>query len=76
MRDINIWRWGWMLRKFGISNSSTLEIDSVFDPPSDLLVQNKKFSGNVQSRKKDVVFHHGTLLVNINLDLLIKVPEK
>jgi len=44
-----------------------------FEPPSDLLAGRKKVSGNAQSRKKGVIFHHGTLLVNTDLNLLTKV---
>ncbi len=53
------------LKQFGI--------DSVFDSPSDLLVRNKKVSGNAQSRKKGVILHHGTLLVNVEFDSLTRV---
>jgi lipoate-protein ligase A len=53
------------LKEFGI--------DSLLDPRSDLLVRNRKFSGNAQSRKRGVIFHHGTLLVNTDLDLLTRV---
>ncbi len=53
------------LRDFGIT--------LVFDPPSDLLVRGKKVSGNAQSRRKGTIFHHGTLLVNADLDLLTEV---
>lgn len=52
------------LKEFGI--------DLVFDPPSDLLAGRRKVSGNAQSRRKGTVFHHGTVLVNADLDLLAK----
>jgi len=55
------------LREFGVS--------AVFDPPSDLIIGSRKISGNAQSRKKGVIFHHGTLLVNADLDLLIRVLD-
>ena len=48
-------------------------VDLVLDPPSDLLAQNRKISGNAQSRKKGTVFHHGTLLVNSDLKMLDKL---
>jgi len=44
-----------------------------FSPPSDLLVGGRKISGNAQSRRKGAIFHHGTVLVNANLDLLAEV---
>jgi len=53
------------LKKFGI--------ESIFEPPSNLLIRNKKVSGNAQSRKKGVILHHGTLLVDTDLDLLTRV---
>ncbi len=48
------------------------DVDLIFDPPSDLLVGNRKVSGNAQSRKRDTIFHHGTLLVSADLNLLAK----
>lgn len=59
------------LRKFGL--------ETVFDPPSDLLVGDKKVSGNAQSRRKGIIFHHGTLLVHADLDMLtraLNAPEE
>ena len=45
----------------------------VFEPPSSILVNNKKISGNAQARRKNAIMHHGTLLINANLDLLNNV---
>jgi lipoate-protein ligase A len=62
-----------------IEGLKEFEIVAVFDPPSDLVVGKKKISGNAQSRKKGTVFHHETLLVNADLDLLFQVlnaPEE
>ena len=56
-----------------------LEMEAVFDPPSDLLVGDRKISGNAQSRRRGTVLHHGTLLVSADLDLLneaLNVPGK
>jgi len=50
------------LKKFGVSPS--------FDPPSDLLVHDRKISGNAQVRKRGIILHHGTILVNSDLNLL------
>jgi lipoate-protein ligase A len=55
------------LRRFGVG--------PVLHPPSDLLVGKRKISGNAQSRKKGMVLHHGTLLVNSNLNLLAQVLD-
>ncbi len=51
----------------------TMRIETVFSPPSDLLLKDKKISGNSQSRKRNVIFHHGTLLVNTDLEMLMSV---
>jgi len=58
------------LRKFGIN--------PVIDPPNSLLVQDRKISGNSQVRKKGTILHHGTILVNSDLNLLAEVlrPQK
>jgi len=55
------------LKKFGVSPS--------FDPPSDLLVHDRKISGNAQVRKRGIILHHGTILVNSDLNLLFIVGE-
>ncbi len=55
-----------------IASLRTFNIHPVLEPPSDILIDGKKVSGNAQARRKNVVLHHGTLLVNANLDLLVK----
>jgi lipoate-protein ligase A len=45
-----------------------LGISSVFNSRNDLVIEGKKFSGNAQYVRKDRLLHHGTLLVNSNLD--------
>ncbi len=50
----------------------TFDIRPVFELPSNILINGKKVSGNAQARRKNVILHHGTLLVNANLDLLVK----
>lgn len=50
----------------------TFGVEPVFAPPSDILVGQKKISGNAQSRKRGVILHHGTLLVNSDLALLVE----
>ena len=51
----------------------TMGFETVFTPPSDILLKGKKISGNSQSRKRNVIFYHGTLLVSTNLELLRNV---
>jgi len=53
------------LRNFGVNPS--------FDPPNSLLIKDRKISGNAQTRKKGMILHHGTLLINSNLSLLSEV---
>jgi len=51
----------------------TFGTNPVFESPSNILINNKKVSGNAQARRKNTILHHGTLLVNANLDLLVNV---
>jgi lipoate-protein ligase A len=56
-----------------------LGLNPVFKPEYGLLLNDKKISGNAQSRRKGIIFHHGTLLINSDLALLTKVlnaPKK
>jgi len=55
------------LKRFGV--------EPVFVPPSDIFINKKKVSGNSQSRKKDIILHHGTVLVSSDLSLLAKVLD-
>lgn len=48
------------LHKLGISSASSHR--------NDLLIDSRKFSGNAQYLTKDRLLHHGTLLVQSNLD--------
>lgn len=42
-------------------------------PPGNVFVGGKKISGSAQLRRKDVVLHHGTLLVSSDIDMLRRV---
>ena len=42
-----------------------------FKPINDIIIGDKKVSGNAQARQKGYVLHHGTLMVDTNLDNLI-----
>jgi lipoate-protein ligase A len=44
-----------------------------FIPPGNIFVRGKKVSGSAQLRRRDVILHHGTLLVDSDLDVLKKV---
>ena len=54
-----------------------LGVDAVFAPINDILVGGRKVSGNAQTRRMGGVLQHGTVLLDIDLDLmfeLLKVP--
>lgn len=57
-----------------------LGLDVQFSSRNDLEVQGKKISGSAQVRRGHKVLHHGTLLINVNTDVLSQVltgsPEK
>lgn len=59
---------------------SELGLDVQFSSRNDLEVAGKKISGSAQVRRGHKVLHHGTLLINVNTDVLGKVltgsPEK
>ena len=61
-------------KQFGviIDAVKTLNIDAKLSGRNDILVDNKKFSGNAFCFKKYVAYHHGTLLVSANIDKLTK----
>ncbi|MBS7649173.1 MAG: lipoate--protein ligase family protein [Candidatus Bathyarchaeia archaeon] len=42
-------------------------------PPGSIFVQGKKISGSAQLRRRNVILHHGTLLINSDLNMLKKV---
>lgn len=44
-----------------------------FKPPGNVFVRGKKISGSAQLRRRNVILHHGTLLVNSDLEMLRKV---
>jgi lipoate-protein ligase A len=61
-----------------IRTMNALGVSSVFNGRNDLAIEGRKFSGNAQYVRKDRLLHHGTLLVNSNLDDVEKalsVPE-
>jgi lipoate-protein ligase A len=47
-----------------------LGVKASFSKPSNIFVEGKKISGNAQSRRKGVIFHHGTILINSDLSFL------
>lgn len=60
------------LEKLGITGTR-------FEGQSDLTWKGRKFSGNAQRRKKQFLLHHGSLLLNADLNLIektLKMPSK
>ncbi len=57
----------------------SLGIKAEFKPINDIIVGNKKISGNAQTRKSGVVLQHGTILLDLNLEKMfsvLKVPDE
>ena len=62
-----------------ISGLKRLNLDTEFAPLNDIILNNQKISGNAQTRKKSCVLQHGTLLLDVDVDLmfsLLKVPDE
>jgi len=53
------------LKRFGLNSS--------IDPPNSLLIHDRKISGSAQVRRRGAILHHGTILVNSDLNLLYEV---
>jgi len=61
-----------------------IQIDAVFKPVNDIIVNKKKISGSAQTRKHGVLLQHGTILTEIEKDIFegclkfdsIKLKEK
>src|SRR6056297_2667633 len=56
-----------------------LGVKSTYAPINDILVNNKKISGNAQTRKQKTVLQHGTILTDVDVDKmfrLLKVPNE
>lgn len=56
-----------------------LKIPAEFKPINDLIVNGKKISGNAQTRRRGVVHQHGTILREVDPDLMftaLKVPNE
>lgn len=49
-----------------------LGIDAEFTGRNDILIDGKKISGNAQYNYKNILLHHGTILFDVNVDMLTK----
>lgn len=62
-----------------IEGLKILGIESQFVPLNDIIASGRKISGNAQTRKKNVLLQHGTILLNVNVEKmfhLLKVPQE
>lgn len=50
----------------------TLGINARFTGRNDILIEDKKISGNAQYHYKDLLLHHGSILFDVNIDFLTK----
>jgi lipoate-protein ligase A len=56
-----------------------LGIKGTYAPINDILVDGKKISGNAQTRKANTVLQHGTILLDVDVNMmfsLLKVPNE
>ncbi len=55
-------------------------IDSAFAPINDILIGERKVSGNAQTRRLGCILQHGTVLLDVDLDLMFSIlrvpPDK
>lgn len=56
-----------------VESLKMLGLDAGFKPVNDVLVDGRKISGSSQTRRKNVVLHHGTLLVKTDIKTMSKV---
>src|SRR3989344_1365590 len=59
---------GWI-----VQGLKSLGLNASFRPINDVVVDGKKISGNAQTRRKGVILHHGTLLYDLNPELMFSV---
>ncbi|MBS3127602.1 lipoate--protein ligase family protein [Candidatus Woesearchaeota archaeon] len=55
------------------------KLDAQFVPINDIIVNNKKISGNAQTRRNGCILQHGTILLDVDIDKmfsLLKVPDE
>lgn len=65
---------GWIIKAL-----EYLDIKSEFKPINDIITNGKKISGNAQTRRGNVLLHHGTILHHLDIKkmfTLLKVPEE
>ena len=50
-----------------------LGFDAQFSPLNDIIVDDKKVSGNAQTRKQNTLLQHGTILLDVDVDRMFSV---
>ncbi len=56
-----------------VDSLSLLGISSEFKPINDIIVNEKKISGNAQTRRSGVLLQHGTILYNVDVDKMFSL---
>ncbi|MDH7484454.1 MAG: biotin/lipoate A/B protein ligase family protein [Spirochaetales bacterium] len=62
-----------------VAGLAQLGIEATFAPINDILAGGRKISGNAQTRKQRCILQHGTILLDVDVDLmfsLLKVPQE
>ncbi|MFH2020175.1 MAG: biotin/lipoate A/B protein ligase family protein [archaeon] len=65
---------GWVIK--GLEE---MDIHAEFAPINDIVVGEKKISGNAQTRRNNVLLQHGTILYDVNVDKMftvLRVPDE
>jgi lipoate-protein ligase A len=56
-----------------------LGFNAKFAPLNDIVVDNRKVSGNAQTRKKGILLQHGTILLDVDVEKMfsvLKIPSE
>jgi lipoate---protein ligase len=56
-----------------VETLAILDVQGEYRPLNDVEVSGRKISGSAQTRKRGVVLQHGTLLVDTDLDLMVRL---
>ena len=59
-----------------VEGLAELGIQSEFAPINDIVSAGKKISGNAQTRKKGCILQHGTIIVEVDIDLMFSILKE